>query len=146
MENAVLIRGDVATRRRRALRRYSGLAVSAGVMLLVLESDLATKALLITAPGAYHDRPAWTAAPVLVLALFIGWLARQGTWPLSVLAGGFLANGIDLLDGVGQNPFIAATGGGYAIAFNLADLAIMLAVAVTLWRFAGHVRRALVRA
>ena len=101
------------------------------VALPLTAADLATKALLPTYPGLYHDRSnAWALASIALLALAIA-LCRLPSRLLAAAAGVFAAglagNLVSALDHRGgvPNPFVAGT-----VAFNLADVLFVAGVAL----------------
>jgi hypothetical protein len=101
------------------------------VALPLTAADLATKALLPTHPGLYHDRSnAWALASIALLALAIA-LCRLPSRLLAAAAGVFAAglagNLVSALDhgGAVPNPLVAGT-----LAFNLADVLLVSGAAL----------------
>lgn len=113
--------------------------VTAGVVILL---DVATKALLNTPPGAYHGRSNWVVPLVLAGAGALLLLGRGLGVPCGLLAGGMIANAVDLIDGTGHNPLLIFPTESSVIAFNLADVMIAFG---TLWLTGRAVRRARAR-
>jgi len=93
---------------------------------VVLTADALTKLAFNTLPAAVHPRPAWILLVVIpAVALVFSKLAQHGI-PAGLVAGGMLANGLDLLDGNGQNPFLSVVGSDHVVAFNLADVCLLV--------------------
>ena len=108
------------------------------VITIVAATDWLTKLLLVTPPELDHYRGrsyALLAFAIALIALVLG--HRLGSYlPASLLAAGCITNGLDLLDGVGSNPFLVLVGPSNTdvLGFNVGDVAIVTAALVVGYR------------